>query len=186
MKPRSFTVFSILMLFIFTGCGDHRRSKEYSHAQAGFKITIPGGWNKTGGDSEMYEFRSGNLKLIEVGGFDLPVGVEVLYGLPSDEFLNTLKQATLDGLDGYCEEARITGYRINEQYETMWGGEPAYRVQASGYSNEALASMVVDIVALVYREKARMYMFISQIEEASYSRTKYEIEGIITSFQLLR
>jgi hypothetical protein len=177
----------IILAFLFLiSCGGVSQPKEYTHIRAGFKITAPTGWNKILEDNEMYEFRSGDLKLVEVGGFDLGVGPDDIYSLSSSEFMDLLGESTLDGLDGYCEEAKITNYMIKEQEESMWSGEPAFHVQASGYSSEALASMTVDIFTIVDKDSGRMYMFASQIEEGSYLKAKKDLDLMITSFKLIR
>lgn len=180
-----FNLLIIMAFLIFIGCGGGSEPKEYVHTRAGFKITAPAGWDKTNEDIEMYEFRSGDLKLVEVGGFDLPADTEDILSLSDEEFMVLLKQSTMDGLDGYCSEAKINGYQINEENEAEWGGEVAYRVQASGYSSEALATMIVDMIASVRKEKGRMYMFASQIEQSIYPKVKKDLELMIASFQIL-
>lgn len=183
MKIKYYMLISIAALW-FIDCGGPSEPKEYIHTQAGFKITTPAGWKKTSEDHEIYEFRSGDYKLVEVGGFDLPVPPEDLFSLPTDEFVSLLRESTLDGLDGYCLDARIRDYWVGDERETVWGDRIAYRVQAKGYSTEALTSMVIDIIAIVHEEKSRIYMFASQIKESIYPQTKKVLELMIASFQL--
>ncbi len=183
-KKFLFVIFSGLILLMNCESGP-REPREYVHASKGFKITMPGNWQKESEDGDMFEFRWGSLRLVEVGGFDLPVEKEDLFDLDEDEFRALLMESTLQGLDGYCEEAKIQNFVIKEQYETIWSDEMAYRVQVSGYSNEALTTVVVDMLAIVKREQGRMYMFASQIEEKAYSELKMSIEGMIQSFKIL-
>ncbi len=178
-----YKVVAILALLLSIKCGSDSEPKEYIHTQAGFKITAPAGWRKVSEDREMYEFRSGDLKLVEVGSFYLEIPPEDLYSLSNEDFRNMLMESTLEGLDGYCIEARIKDYKIEDQSKTEWGGEYAYRVRACGYSSEALEQMVVDIIAMVHEEKSRMYMFASQIVESDYTKTKADIEAMIASFK---
>lgn len=181
-----YCIFSVFMLLLLMNCGGDSEPKEYIHTQAGFSIRAPAGWKKTLEDHEMYEFRSGNLKLIEVGGFDLDIPAEDLHSISDDDFWYMLKESTLDGLDGYCIEATIKGYKIEEQGETEWGGGYAYRVRASGYSSDALSQMVVDIIATIYEKENRMYMFASQVAKSDYEKTKPDLESMIKSFKLLQ
>lgn len=95
-------------------------------------------------------------------------------------------KSTLEGLDGYCLEARIKDYKIENKSTTEWGGEYAYRVRARGYSAETLDQMVVDIIAMVHKEESRMYMSASQIVESDYKKTKPDIETMITSFKIIQ
>jgi hypothetical protein len=184
MKKRYYVLIIVVLMLFFIRCGESE-PKEYVHAAAGFKITAPGGWSKMSEDNEMYEFRSGSRKLIEVGGFDLGIAPSDLYALTYAEYNTLLKESVLEGLDGYCEEAMIANYEATDLYGLEWGGESAFRVQATGYSKHAEADMVVDILAMVHRETSRMYMFAAQIEEDMYQTTKQDIELMIASFQLL-
>jgi len=181
-----YTVVVTLVLLLSINCGGDSVPKEYIHTQAGLKITAPAGWRKVSEDHEMYEFRSGDLKLVEVGSFYLEIPSEDLHNLSNEDFHYMLMESTLEGLDGYCIEARIKDYKIEDQGETEWGGEYAYRVRASGYSAEALDQMVVDIIATVHKEESRMYMFASQIVESDYAKTKADIESMITSFKIIQ
>jgi hypothetical protein len=184
MKKRYYVLIVVVLMVFFIRCGESE-PKEYVHTAAGFKITAPGGWSKISEDNEMYEFRSGNRKLIEVGGFDLGIAPTDLYALTYAEFNTMIKEAVLEGLDGYCEEAMIANYEAKDLYGLEWGGESAFRVQATGYSKHAEVDMVVDILAMVHKESSCMYMFAAQIEEGTYPDTKQDIELMITSFQLL-
>ncbi|KPJ72142.1 hypothetical protein AMJ52_07280 [candidate division TA06 bacterium DG_78] len=184
MKKRYYAIIVVVLLMFFIRCGESE-PKEYMHSRAGFKITAPGGWSKMSEDNEMYEFRSGSRKLIEVGGFDLGIPPTDLYALTYAEFNTMLKESVLEGLDGYCEEAMIANYKTTDLYGLEWGGESAFRVQATGYSKNAEADMVVDILAIVHKETSRMYMFAAQIEEGMYDDAKQDIELMIASFQLL-
>jgi hypothetical protein len=184
MKKRYYMLFVVVLLIFFIRCGESE-PKEYVHTAAGFKITAPGGWSKISEDNEMYEFRSGVRKLIEVGGFDLGIAPSDLYALTYAEFNTMLKELVLEGLDGYCEEAMIADYKATDLYGLEWGGESAFRVQATGYSKHTEADMVVDILAMIHRETSRMYMFAVQIEEGMYQNTKQDIELMIASFRLL-
>lgn len=186
MELKYKVVIIALALLLSINCGGDSEPKEYIHTQAGFKITAPAGWRKVSEDREMYEFRSGDLKLVEVGSFYLEIPPEDLYSLSNEDFGNMLMESTLEGLDGYCIEARIKDYKIEEQSDTRWGGALAYRVRASGYSTEALDHMVVDIIAMVHEEESRMYMFASQIVENDYAKTKVDIESMIASFKLIQ
>lgn len=180
--------YCLIIIAVFLSCircGAPSEPKEYIHARAGFKITAPAGWKKISEDFEMFEFRSGDYKLIEVGGFDLGIPPDDFYNLTDDEFFELLRESTREGLDGYCIEATIRDYTISDARETVWGDRIAYRVQAKGYSTEAMASMVVDIIAIVYEEKSRMYMFASQIDEKAYQETKKYLELMIASFQII-
>lgn len=186
MKTRFSILIIIPVLLFFINCGGESVPKEYQHTRAGFIITAPAGWSKASEDNEMYEFRSGNYKLIEVGGFDLGVPSEDLYSISLGEFVSLLRESALDGLDGYCDEARIRNYMINEAGETRWGGETAYRLQASGYSDEASVSMILDMIVIVEKETSRMYMFASQIEENVYPKVEKDLELMIASFQVMQ
>jgi hypothetical protein len=184
MKKRYYVLIVFVLLAFFIRCGESE-PKEYVHSRAGFKITAPGGWSKISEDSDMFEFRSGARRLIEVGGFDLGIAPSDLYALTYVEFNELLKESVLEGLDGYCEEAMIANYETTDLYGTDWGGESAFRVQATGYSEHAEADMIIDLLAMVHRESSRMYMFAAQIEEEMYQNTKQDIELMIASFQLL-
>jgi len=186
MEIKCKVVIITLVLLLSISCGGDSEPKEYIHTQAGFKITAPAGWQKVSEDHEMYEFRSGDLKLIEVGSFYLEIPSEDLYNLSNENIHYMLMKSTLEGLDGYCLEARIKDYKIEDQSETEWGGEYAYRVRARGYSADALDQMVVDIISMVHKEESRMYMFASQIVESEYRKTKPDIETMITSFTIIQ
>ncbi len=180
----NYGLFLVFILSLIINCGGDSEPKVYKHTRAGFSIKAPAGWRMVFEDHEMYEFRSGNLILIEVGGFDLEIPAEDLYNISNEDFGYMLMESTLDGLEGYCIEARIKDYKIEEQGETEWGGGYAYRVRASGYSSDALAQMVVDIIATIYEKENRMYMFASQIARSDYAEIKPELESMIESFKL--
>lgn len=184
MKKKYYVLIVVVLMVFFIRCGESE-PKEYTHTSAGFKITAPGGWSKISEDNEMYEFRAGSRRLIEVGGFDLGIPPEDLYALTYAEFNTMLKESVLEGLDGYCEEAMIADYEAKDLYGLEWGGESAFRVQATGYSKNAEVDMVVDILAMVHKETSRMYMFAAQIEEGMYDDAKQDIELTIASFRLL-
>jgi hypothetical protein len=174
----------IVALFVL-GCGGPSEPQTFAHSQASFKITIPAGWSKISEDSEMYEFRDGDLKLIEVGGFDMELSEEDFEGVSDEEFMDLLEESTLDGLEGYCDEAEIPNYTINSQGHTTWGGIPAYRLQAQGYSNAAEEEMIVDLLASINKGNGFMYMFASQIAENMYNKAKADLENAIMSFTLM-
>lgn len=180
--------YTIIVLIIVCAikCGGHSEPKEYMHTQAEFKITVPVGWKKTFEDHEMFEFRSGDYKLVEVGGFDLEVPPHELYNISNEEFSELLMASTLEGLDGYRIDAQITDYMIEDEGETVWGDRLAYHVTASGYSRSAETEMKIDLIAMVYEEKSRMYMLASQIAESEYPDTYFDIASMIASFQLIK
>ncbi|UCG90845.1 MAG: hypothetical protein JSV97_07075 [candidate division WOR-3 bacterium] len=181
-----YCIFVITAFFLScVHCGAPSEPKEYIHTRAGFKITAPAGWKKKSEDFEMFEFRSGDYKLVEVGGFALGIPPDDFYRLTDDDFFALLRESTREGLDSYCTEATIRDYTISDSRETVWGDRIAYRAQAKGYSNETMASMVVDIIAIVYEEKSRVYMFASQIDEKAYAQTKKYLELMIASFQII-
>jgi hypothetical protein len=174
-----------LAFLLIVHCGEPTAPREYVHTQAGFKITVPQGWRKTAEDKDMYEFRSGDRKLIEVGSFPMDVTTEE-FGLLSDEdFFDMLKESAVGGLDAYCNEAHITGYRMTDQRETVWAGIGGFRMQVRGTSTQAMVPVVVDLVIIIFEAKSRMFMFISQIEESVYPSIKSDLESMITSFQLI-
>lgn len=187
MRKRYNLLLLIIALLICLRCEPPSEPTEYTHTQAGFKVVCPAGWSKIDEDKEMYEFRSGSVKLIEVGGFDLEMPEDTLNAIFA-EGVNVLEELTLDGLEGYNEEAKLVSIRIDDQYQTTWGGESAYRVRETGYSEEAEVSMVVDLVACLFTKNGRvyMYMFASQIAESEYQKIKSELETTIASFQILK
>ncbi|UCC12194.1 MAG: hypothetical protein JSW02_01265 [candidate division WOR-3 bacterium] len=177
----------IAVLFIGTlllHCGGPSEAMEYTHSRAGFKITIPAGWTKISEDNEMFEFRSGDLKLIEVGGFDLELTMDELSGITDAEVAEWIEESTHEGLEGYCDEARIVGYTIQKEGPMTWGGLPAYSVQIRGYSEEADKTMIVDLIAAMSIETGYMYMFASQIAESMYQDVRSGLDAAITSFKL--
>lgn len=176
-------IIPILMLMVF--CGPPPAAKEYTHTAAGFKFTAAAGWNLVDQDNERYEFRLGNYKLIEVGGFDLELKPADLAELDDELTGVLLKESTMGGLEGYCEEAKIKNYSITKENPTTWGGLPGYQIRAKGYSDEVTDDVVVDIIVAVLKSKARMYMLASQIIESDYAKTEPELLQMIGSFQLL-
>ena len=128
-------------------------------------------------DSEMCEYRMGNFKLIEVGGFDLEFTPEELADITVTDIADIVKEATLGGLEGYCEEATIKGWSMDYEGETTWGGIPGYRVKTKGYSDEAGKNMVVDLIGIFNIRNGYMYMFASQIETGVYDKTKPELKA---------
>ncbi len=173
--------------FFIIACGGGAPSEPvvYTHQIAGFKITAPAGWKKMSEDSEMYEFRMGNFKLIEVGGFDLELTADELAEITIAEIAEMVAEATLSGLEGYCEEATIEEWSLDSEGETTWGGVPGYRVKATGHSEEAGKKMVVDLIGIFSIKNGYMYMFASQIETGAYNKTKPELEACISSFALI-
>jgi hypothetical protein len=176
----------VIMAFVVSTCAPSE-PVEYVHEKAGFKITIPAGWTKMSEDSEMYEFRSGNYKLIEVIGFDLELAQQDIADLTDSEFKNMVRQSALDGLEGYCDEAEIQDYVVEKQRETTWGGYDAYRVKAVGFSNAADKKMVVDLIASFVMRDNRLYAYLyaSQISEDVYKDIEDSIETTIASFQII-
>lgn len=185
MRLKYQLVASILVVFCVLKCGAPSEPKEYIHTQADFKITAPAGWRKTFEDHEMFEFRSGDYKLVEVGGFDIGVPSHELYDISNEEFLELLIASTMEGLDGYCIEAQMRDYTIEDEGRTVWGDRLAYHVTARGYSRMAEMDMKVDLVAIVYEEKSRMYFFASQIAENEYADAFFDIASMIASFQII-
>jgi hypothetical protein len=187
MRTKYYTII-LASVFLLLSCGEEAKPqepKEYIHRQAGFKIMAPAGWEKTDVDSEHFEFRSGSFKLIEVGGFSLELDPNAFQDFTNEEFMDLLRESTMEGFWGYCEDARIRNYEIIEKKDTGWDNLPAYRVTASGYSDIAQTDMVVDIIAIVYDSKSMIYMFASQIDKTEYQKTKPHLESTITSFKLL-
>jgi len=176
-------IIPIILLIVF--CGPPPAPKDYTHATAGFKFTAAAGWNLVDQDDERYEFRLGSHKLVEVAGFDLELKPSDLAELDEELTGVLLKESTMGGLEGYCEEAKIKNYSVTEESPMIWAGLPGYRVKAKGYSDEVTDDVVVDIVVSVMKSKARMYMLASQIIESDYTKTQPELLQMINSFQLL-
>jgi hypothetical protein len=157
--------------------------KEYVHGQAGFKITLPGGWSKTSEDNELFEFRAGNTRLIEVASFDFEVSREEMASLTEQDITDFLTDFSGDGITEYCAEANIRDHSTIEKSMTTWDGNPAYRLKARGYSGEIDASVIVDIIIMIDKSKARGYLFAAQIAESEYEKIKADIESAIASFR---
>jgi hypothetical protein len=174
-----------VMIMPLVRCGPPPAAKEYTHTTSGFKFTAAAGWNLVDQDSERYEFRLGNYKLVEVAGFDLELKPSDLAELDDELTGALLKESTMGGLEGYCEEARIKNYNITEEGPTTWGGLPGYQIKARGYSEEVTDNVAVDIIVAVVKSKARMYMLASQILESDYTKTEPDLLQMISSFQLL-
>lgn len=172
----------IIVIMLMIGCAGSSEPKVYSHEQAYFSVTCPSGWSLISQDSEMYEFRRGDVKLVEVGGFEFG-DVDDFIEMPESEFKEFMRTASLDGLEGYCEEAEITGWTIIEQFHTTWGGLKAYRVRAQGYSEPAEVDMMLDLLAALNLDNGMLYMFASQIEKGQYDNTKADVEMMIQSFR---
>jgi len=185
MKAKHLIIVLIPAVLFFIRCGTPPAPEDYIHTTAGFKFTVTAGWNKADEDKERYEFRQGNYKLVEVGGFDLEVKPEELTQLNDELTGAMLKESTMGGLEGYCTEAHIKNYSITEEGSTTWCGLPAYKVKAKGYSDEVSASVTVDIIVALLKSKARMYMFSSQIVDSEYSKVQNDLQTMIASFQLL-
>jgi hypothetical protein len=187
MNIKHFMSIVVLTALIIVACSGGAPSEPvvYTHQKAGFKITAPAGWKKMSEDSEMYEFRMGNFKLIEVGGFDLEFTAEELADITITDIADIVKEATMGGLEGYCEEATIDNWNLDNEAETTWGGVPGYRVKARGYSEEADKDMIVDLIGIFNVKNGYMYMFASQIETGVYDKTKPELEACIASFAFL-
>jgi hypothetical protein len=173
----------IIVFILMMGCEESSEPKVYNHADAYFSVTCPAGWSLISEDSEMYEFRRGDVKLIEVGGFDFG-DIEDFLDMPDAEFKEFMRTASLDGLEGYCEEAEIRDWTIMEQYHTTWGGIKAYRVRAQGFSEAADVDMVLDLLAALNLKNGMLYMFASQIAKSQYDNTKADVETVINSFKV--
>lgn len=187
MRKTQLLLLITAVIFVAVRCGEGPSEPVvHTHTQAGFKITAPAGWSLMSQDEEMFEFRHGDVQLIEVGGFDLEMGPEDFEDVSMDEFMNTLRDGTRDGLDGYCEEAEIVDWRVKEQKETTWGGEPAYHIRAEGYSEAAETDMVVDLVSCMHKQSGFMYMFASQIAAGDYEKVKTDLKATISSFTITK
>ncbi len=186
MKYTKLMIAVLITVVLFLHCGGPSEAMEYTHGSARFKITIPAGWEKISEDNEMFEFRSGDSKLIEVGGFDLELTRDELTGITDAEVAEWIEESTHEGLEGYCDEARIVGYTIQKEGPMTWGGLPAYSVQIRGYSEEADKTMIVDLIAAMSIETGYMYMFASQIAESMYQDIKSGLDAAVASFQLVR
>lgn len=186
MKKMQLLLLITAVVFVGLQCGGPSEPTEHNHMQAGFKITLPAGWSLMSQDEEMCEFRHGDVQLIEIGGFDLEMGPEDFEDVPVEEFMNTLREGTLDGLDGYCEEAEIVNWEIREQKATTWGGEPAFHINAKGYSEAAETEMVVDLLSCLHKQSGFMYMFASQIAADDYEKVKADVEATIASFKITK
>jgi hypothetical protein len=174
----------ITFIILIVGCAGPSAPKVYTHEQAGFSVTCPAGWSLMSQDAEMFEFRSGDVKLIEIGGFNFGVSTAELEEMSDADFKDFMKDASLGGLEGYCSEAEIQDWMIDEQYHTTWGGLEAYRVRARGFSNAADVDMVVDLVAAYNFDNGMLYMFASQIAKNQYEGTKKDMEAALTSFRV--
>lgn len=186
MKYKQLLFIPCILVLILSHCGGPSEATEYAHRGAGFKITIPAGWVKISEDNEMFEFRSGDYKLIEVGGFDLGLTRDELTGITDAEVAEWIEESTLEGLEGYCDEARIVGYTIQKEGPMTWGGLPAYGVQIRGYSEEADETMIVDLFAAMSVNTGYMYMFASQIADHMYQDVKTGLDASIKSFELVQ
>ena len=173
----------IIAFILMMGCEESSEPKVYNHTDAYFSVTCPGGWSLISEDSEMYEFRKGDVKLIEVGGFDFG-GVEEFIDMPDEQFKEFMRSASLDGLEGYCEEAEIRDWTIMEQYHTTWGGMAAYRIRAQGFSDAADVDMVLDLLAALNLKNGMLYMLASQIAKSQYEGTKADVETVVNSFKV--
>jgi len=181
MKTFLYTCITIAVILMI-GCAGSSEPKVYTHEQAYFSVTCPAGWSLISQDNEMYEFRRGDVKLIEVGGFDFG-DIEDFLEMPDAEFKEFMRTASLDGLDGYCEEAEIHDWTILEQYHTTWGGLEAYHVRAQGFSEAADVDMVLDLLAALNLNNGMLYMFASQIAKSQYDNTKTDVDAVINSFR---
>ncbi|MBN2621414.1 hypothetical protein JXB22_10040 [candidate division WOR-3 bacterium] len=180
------TIFACIVTFIIliVGCAGPSEPKVYTHEQAHFSVTCPAGWSLISQDGEMFEFRSGDVKLIEVGGFDFGLTSADFEEMSDSEFKDWMKDASLGGLEGYCSEAEIQEWTIDEQYHATWGGLEAYRVRAQGFSNAADVDMVVDLVAAINLDNGMLYMFASQIAKSQYEGAKKDMDAALTSFRV--
>lgn len=185
MKTARLLALGVAMLASLHCQGAPAAPKEYVHSVAGFKITAPAGWNKTNEDNEMYEFRKGDNRLIEVGGFDLEIDPTEIAEFTTDQMNELLEVSTTGGLEGYCEEADIVSYTVRDEGLTTWGGKDCYRIQARGHSNALNAAVIVDIMSIILKDRARVYMFASQIAESEYQGVSPALETMIASFALL-
>ena len=183
MKSTVYTCM-IVVIILFIGCGGPSEPKVYTHEQAMFSVTCPAGWSLISQDAEMYEFRKGDVKLIEVGGFDFGMTEEDFADMSDADFKDFMREASLGGLEGYCEEAEIRDWTIDEQYHATWGGLQSYRIHAKGFSDAADVNMVIDLIAAVNMDSGLLYMFASQIAHDQYSSTKTDVEAVIQSFRV--
>jgi hypothetical protein len=158
---------------------------EYTHKTARFKITMPAHWSKLNEDEEMFEFRRGGMRLVEVGGFDIGIPASDFEDIPEEGIKKLIKEATQEGFLGYCEEAEINDYTIEGEDFTTWGGQLAYHIKANGYSDYAEEDMIVNIVANIHPEKSRMYMFASQIAKQYYEDIEPNLVKTIGSFKVI-
>jgi hypothetical protein len=179
-----FNALMIAVILIIVGCAESPEPKVYTHEQAQFSVTCPAGWRLISQDEEMYEFRKGDVRLIEVGGFDFGMTAADFEDMTDADLKDFMQEASLGGFEGYCEEAQITNWAIDEQYHTAWGGTNAYRIRAKGFSNTAEVDMIVDLIAAVSVDKGMLYMFASQVAQEQYSSTQAEVEATIKSFQI--
>lgn len=175
---------TIAVIILIIGCAGSPEAKVYTHTQAYFSVTCPAGWSLVSQDAEMYEFRNGDVKLIEVGGFDFGMTAADFEDMSEAGFKDFMKDASLGGLEGYCEEAEIQDWTIDEQYHTTWGGLDAYRIRAKGFSNAAEVDMVVDLVATLNFENGMLYMFASQIAKNQYEGARTDVEATLASFRV--
>jgi len=184
---RALSVCLLIAVLCLIGCAGSSEPKVYSHSQARFSITCPAGWSLTSQDNEMYEFRRGDVKLIEVGGFIFstdPEEIEYMNSLSESELKEFLRSASLDGLEGYCEEAEIMNWTISDQFHMSWDGRPGYRIRANGYSDPAGVDMTLDLIAAIDMQSGMLYMLASQISKSQYEATKVDLEAAIQSFRV--
>jgi hypothetical protein len=176
-------LFMTIIIVSIIGCAGSSEPTTYTHENARFTVTCPAGWSYISQDPEMFEFRKGDVKLIEIGGFEFGEA-DFLLEMSDAEFAGFMRDASLDGLEGYCDEAAISDWTIDEQYHTTWGSLEAYRIRAHGYSDAAEVDMILDLIAAINFENGMLYMFASQIAKDQYEKTEAEIEAMIKSFRV--
>jgi len=175
----------VMFAILLVGCSGNSEPSEHVHNSARFKITIPAGWKLISEDDEMFEFRKGDTRLIEVGRFELDFTPDEMADMEDDEITEMLEQSSDGGFKSYCIDARISDYRIEQQNSRVWGGLPAYYIKARGFSNEIDESVVIDLLIAIHRDRCAMYLFASQVTRSNYEKTEQHIKSSIESFQVI-
>jgi len=190
MKTQTIAIIAVIATLTIISCGGSGGGAssvptEYLHDAAGFKITAPAGWEMMDKSVETYEFRQGDYMLIEVGGFDLGKDLYETLNDPEFDYPLFLEDASLGFLKDYCKEAAITGYRVTLRNETSWGGMPAFRLKAEGFSAPINKTVTIDVLLAVNKSSCVAYVFASQIAKSKYDEASGEIETSIASFQVI-
>lgn len=176
----------VILTIILIKCKSKGTFKQYIHRKAGFKITVPIDWNKTREDSISCEFRDGLYKMVEVAIRNLNISPERLKSFSEDEFLRALKTFAFSIIEGYWFTVDVRNYEIVKQRKTVLGGITAYYVKTKGYHRGVREKVIIDLVTTVDKEKAKLYLFLSQVIESEYPQTKTIIDSMIKSFQILK